>query len=149
MNRSIGRLRSDSSVLDVVLKSGSLLSAGWQRRMLEQPLRCWGGLDNTFAKYMFASVHSFWVRRYQHHQHKSTNERVVEGNGQRSDLWGGRIPQSAVTWVKRMRVQHLWRHGCWNVSELHSKTGVRGNGQSFLFGCEHSVHHTPLTSLEN
>jgi hypothetical protein len=57
------------------------------------------------------------------------------------------------------QVQHLWRR-CWNVGELHSKTGVPGQGGSgfdragqpvsvILFDCEHFIHHTPLASLKN
>lgn len=51
----------------------------------------------------------------------------------------------------------LWRHDCWNVKGLHSKTGVLEKGerdgafrscQSFLLVCEHSVDHTPTSILQ-
>jgi hypothetical protein len=51
--------------------------------------------------------------------------RGVESGGQRKDLWGAWRTSGYLG--ENDRVQHLWRHGCWNVSELHSKTGVRGN----------------------
>ena len=103
MNRRPGRFQSHFNVSDAVPKFDSSLSTIWQQQMPEAPSRCWDGLDKikTFAKYIFASVHRFWDRRYQDHQHMRTQKiRTIEEKGQRSVLWRTGITQ-VVTWVKK------------------------------------------------
>lgn len=74
--------------------------------MLERPLRCWGGLNETFAKYIFAAVHSFGSDGT-----NTTNIRVrmkeMWKKAGSAVIYGGRIAHSG--YLGEEDVQHLWR----------------------------------------